>query len=281
MTTPNDPNAPQWDNPARPPAEGQPPTPAVPNYGQPPAGPFGQPAQPPYGQPPQPQPQPPYGQSAQPNDQQPQQPYGQSVQPYDQQPPQQYGQPPVSPYGQPQAPQQFGQPGAYPQPSAYPQIGYPAATMAGGVPGPVTTASVLLFVFAGLSALVGVVALFAASAAGNVDIPGVGALAGAAAFIGVLFLGFAALDIVLGLRIRGAKAWARITAIVWSSLWLVLWVVGMFNSHGTTTRTVNGRTTTTNSSSPVLSLVFIVATGLIIYLLSFDKRAKEFFAGRR
>jgi len=90
MTTPNDPNAPQWNSPAGgQPAEGQP----VP--GQPPYAPQ-------YGQ------QPP-----------PQQPYGQPQPPYGQQPPP-YGQPPQQPYGQP---------GAYPQVGAYPQLGYPAQTM--------------------------------------------------------------------------------------------------------------------------------------------------------
>ena len=84
MTTPNDPNAPQWNNPAAgQPGDGQP--------GQPPA-----PYAPQYGQ--QPPPQQPYGQPQQ-------QPYGQA--------PAHYGQ---QPYG---------------QAGAYPQLGYPAAAMAG------------------------------------------------------------------------------------------------------------------------------------------------------
>ena len=141
------------------------------------------------------------------------------------------------------------------------------------------TAGVLLFVFAGLSIIVGVLFLFAASAASSVDLPGFGALGGAVAFIGLVFLAMGGLDIAIGIKIRVARAWARVTAIVLSSLWLILWFISLFSSK--TSTTTSSGTNSSRGGGVVFSLILLAATATIIYLLAFDKTAKDFFAGRR
>ncbi|MCU1676605.1 MAG: hypothetical protein JWM93_1363 [Frankiales bacterium] len=215
MTTPNDPNAQPWNQPAAPPAE----EPAI----------FGQPQAP------------------------------------------QYGQAPAVPA--------YSQPQQYNQPGAYPQMGYPAATMVGGVPSSITTASVLLFIFGGLAAIIGLLFVVGGSSISSSSSLGpFSSIGNVLAAIGVIFLANAALDIVCALKIRAAKAWARITAIVVSAIWLALWVWGLING-GSSGTTSTG--TTSNGGNPVVPIVFIGMTGLIIYFLAFEQKAKEFFAGRR
>ncbi|MCP9957647.1 MULTISPECIES: hypothetical protein [Streptomyces] len=146
---------------------------------------------------------------------------------------------PNNPYGQqPQQPPQ-GQPGyGYPQqqPQAgygYPQQqqpgygGYPAAAPM-KMPGLMTAARVLLFIFGGLQIIVGIVlAIGIAAAKSAVDTYGGSAeagtmLAGFGFVVVFLLLAFAAWAIILGVKFGKGGNGVRITAIVYASLLIVL-----------------------------------------------------------
>lgn len=178
---------------------------------------------------------------------------------YGQQPPAPYGQQPPAPYGQPGQP--YGQPGQPYGQQPYPQLGYPADQMPGSaaLPGTVKAAAVLLFITAGFCFLFGLIAF----AGGNLIEDALGADAAAAAVvIGIILLAVGGLYVLLGLRVRQGRNWARITAIVLSALGLLGGLSSLGQGDG------NG----------ILNLAF---SGAIIYLLAFDAKAKAFFAASK
>ena len=167
-------------------------------------------------------------------------------------------------YGQPAQPPQptYGQPPAYgQQPGAYPQMGYPAASMDTGIPGSVKTVSVLSFIAGGFSLLAGLLA-FTASAATTAL--GSSAVTGLTAFLGVLLLAFGALYIILGIKIRTGANWARITGLVLAGL-----------------SVLNGLASLGGSRSGGSGIVGLALAGLIIYFLAFEPKAKVFFAAHK
>jgi len=250
MTQPTDPGPPDtpYGQPQSQPGQGQPPYGQEPPYGQQPQ--YGQPeyGHPEYGQPPQYGQQPAYGES-----QYGQQPsYGQ----------QQYGTP--APYGA-----QYGQQNPYGQ--------YAGAAPAR--PGSVVTAAVLGFVIGAFGVLASVVLFIGGAfvtgggAAGNDQIPGLGAVGGAIG--GAL--------IVIGLI---TLAWT--VAMIWGSVWalsgrsrVMLLVAGSIALAATLLSFLGSLGNSgSNGGGIFFGLLFVVASAAIVVLLCL-KPAADFFAAHR
>jgi hypothetical protein len=231
--------------------------------------------QPPYGQP-EPGQQPPYGQPQYSQPEPGQQPaYGQPPA-YGQQPG--YGQQPAygeSQYGQ----QQYGTPAPYGaqygQQPAYGQYG-------GGTPsrpGHVVTAAVLGFILGAFGVLASIVLFVGGAfvtgggAAGNDEIPGLGAVGGA---IGGALIVIGLLALVWTVVIIWGSVWAlsgrsRVMLLVAGSIALALTLIGFFGSIGDSS---------TNGGGVFFQLIFVVASAAIVVLLSL-KPAADFFAAHR
>ncbi|MDQ1724864.1 MAG: hypothetical protein QOG52_1892 [Frankiaceae bacterium] len=181
---------------------------------------------------------------------------GQQPPPYGQQA---YGQPPQAPppYGQPPQPY-VQQPAPYPQPGAYPQMGYPAASMDTGIPGSVKTVSVLMFISAGFGILGSLLIIFGASA---VNALGAKTISGLLVFFAVIILAISALEIVVGLKIRVGENWARVTGIVLTAISALFQLSQLSRSGG--------------------NIIGLALSALILYFLIWEPKAKAFFAAHK
>jgi hypothetical protein len=253
MTQPTEPGPPDnpYGQPQGQPGQGQP------QYGQPQ---YGQPeyGQPEYGQQPQ-YGQPEYGQQPQ-HGQQPA--YGEGQ--YGQQPAygQQYGTP--APYGA-----QYGQQNAYGQ--------YSGAAPAR--PGAVVTAAVLGFVVGAFGVLASVVLFIGGAvvtgggAAGNDQIPGLGAVGGA---IGGALIVIGLITLAWTVTMIWGSVWAlsgrsRVMLLVAGSIALAVTLISFLGSLGNSG---------SNGGGIVFGLLFVVASAAIVVLLCL-KPATEFFAAHR
>jgi hypothetical protein len=127
-------------------------------------------------------------------------------------------------------------------------------------PGPVTAASVLLYVYAGVALLAALV-LAAGGAIGSdyTDIPILGRYAERATFIGFGGAGVLALlavvDIVLAVQLSRRRGWARIGAVIVSVL------VGLVSL-----------------TSP-LAVLCLPAAGVVVLLLLAPRTTRRYYAG--
>lgn len=112
-------------------------------------------------------------------------------------------------------------------------------------PSVVTAASVLLYIFAGLGVLGGLVVLFA----------GAGVSSGLVTLLGLVVLGLSIVNIVLATKILGGSNGARIAAIVLLSIGIVLDIVN-FDTR---------------------SIVSIGLALLVIGLLAWNRDAQQYF----
>ena len=227
------------------------------------------------------------GRSDAPYGQQPGQQPGYGQQPYGQQPP--YGQPEYGqqPYGENQYGQQqygapapygaqYGQQPGYGQPAAYGQYG------ASGVPARpphVITAAVLGFVFGAFGVLATIILFIGGAfitgggAAGNDEIPGLGAVGGAIGgaliVVGLLVLAWTVVTIwgsVWALRGR-----SRVMLLVAGSIALAFTLLGFLGSISDNN---------SNGGGIVFQLIFLLAALAIVVLLTL-KPASDFFAAHR
>ncbi|MER5931641.1 hypothetical protein [Streptomyces sp. NPDC002054] len=156
-----------------------------------------------------------------------QQPQGQPQYGYPQQAPQ--GVPPQAGYGYPQAPQ--GMP-AYPVGAG---MGYPNAGMPMGMPGSVVAARVILFIFGGIQAIIGVIILLvaglfaaAASDSNSSEVEDLGALAGAAGVIvGLIVIGIALWPILTAAKLSKGRTGVRVSGIIYGSVVSLINVVSV------------------------------------------------------
>ncbi len=157
-------------------------------------------------------------------------PYGQ------QQPPQNYGQPQPQqqPYGYPQQQQPYGQQpgypvGGYPANNAYPGGGYPGYPQQPGwagaalpMPGVVTAARVVLFIFSGLAMLGGLLMLIGGgSAARTLESDEGSGLAAVLAVVGLMVLLIGVLVMILAIRFSKGRGGVRGTTITLGFLQLL------------------------------------------------------------
>ncbi|MHB9859613.1 hypothetical protein [Streptomyces sp. YIM S03343] len=160
-----------------------------------------------------------------------------------------YGPPPQQPpaqpnYGYPQTPPPPGIPPqgyGYPQPPAY--SAYPGATMMPQtMPGLLMTARVFLYIVSAVQILIGIFAIFGAATLNDASNAGedsfgsngfsdVGhAGAGVILVIAILFLGFAALSITLGVKFSNGGQGIRITTMVYGILGALVGVLMLFGA---------------------------------------------------
>jgi hypothetical protein len=221
----------------------------------------------PYGQQPYGQPQ--YGQ------QQPQYGQPQYADPQQYAQPQQYTQP--APYGQ----QQYAQPAGYGQQYAAPvQYRQYGTTEVPAKPASVIVAAILGFLYGAFGILATLAAIIfgalAAGASSSLDrrIPGLGTLGGAVGGV-VIALGLIAL--VWTVLMIWGSVWAltgrsRVLLLVGGSIALVLTGFGFLGSIGNNSSTTN--------TSPVWSLLFVLAALLIVLLLSLGSSSRFYRAHR-
>jgi hypothetical protein len=226
----------------------------------PPDAPHGQPqGQPGYGQPH-------YGQQPQ---------YGQPE--YGQQP--QYGQQPA-PYGEGQyGQQQYGNPAPYGaqygQQNVYGQYGAAAPAR----PGHVVTAAVLGFILGAFGVLVSIVLFIGGAfvtgggAAGNDEIPGLGAVGGAigGALIVIGLLTLAWTVVMIWGSIWALSGRSRVMLLVAGSIALAITLISFLGSLGSSG---------SNGGGIFFGLVFVVASAAIVVLLCL-KPAADYFAAHR
>lgn len=102
--------------------------------------------------------------------------------------------------------------------------------MAGNVPVGVKVVSIIYYIGAGFELLLGIAFFIGAGALGSLaqTIPLLGAL-GSAVFVvaGILLVGLGILSIFIGRGLWKAQNWARITAIVFSALGVLMAISGM------------------------------------------------------
>jgi hypothetical protein len=183
-----------------------------------------------------------------------------------------YGQQPGQPdYGQPQ----YGQQPAYAQQAAYGQYG----TANPARPGGVVTAAVLGFVLGAFGVLATIVLFIGGAfvtgggAAGNDEIPGLGAVGGAigGALIVIGLLALAWTVVIIWGSIWALSGRSRVMLLVAGSIALALTLIGFLGSLGDSS---------SNGGGIFFQLIFVVASAAIVVLLCL-KPAADFFAAHR
>lgn len=97
----------------------------------------------------------------------------------------------------------------------------PAGYRAGGVPGQVTTAAVLLFISGGFSVL------------GGLLLVALGSVSGIFVVVGIVLLIIGGVEIWVGVALRQLKSWARTAAIVIAGIGAVLSVISLIKGSYT------------------------------------------------
>jgi uncharacterized membrane protein (DUF2068 family) len=101
------------------------------------------------------------------------------------------------------------------------------------VPGGVKAISVLYYISAVLGVIFGLLFLFGAGAIANL-VPGIGMLGGGIfAIIGLVIIGLSVLGFFIGKGLWNGKNWARIIAIVFSAIGVVVAIISMFQGNVT------------------------------------------------
>ncbi|WP_190344579.1 hypothetical protein [Streptomyces venezuelae] len=204
-----------------------------------------------------------FGAPNNPYGQQPPAPQGQPQYGYPQQAPQ--GVPPQAGYGYPQAPQ--GIP-AYPAGAG---LGYPAPGMQMGMPGSVVASRVILFIFGGFAALIGVIVILigvfttAATSSSSSEVSDLGALAGGAAVAGGLVaIALSLWPILTAAKLSKGRTGVRVSGIIYGSL------ISLFNVVSVLINLFAlGATDGTGAGGLVFSLLInVVVLGLGIWIIA-------------